>query len=157
MDPLSLTASLVVIGQLAARVTSYLKQIKDGSSERIKLREEIRNVAYMVEILNDRVDDVEDPEKELAATRSLAVDGGPLDQLRSALELLANKLTPHGKLKQISRPMLWPLSRKDVHDILNALERQKCLLSLAIKNDNMLLTSSLWQLNWGLLGVAISL
>ncbi|KAL8719944.1 MAG: hypothetical protein Q9225_003121 [Loekoesia sp. 1 TL-2023] len=137
MDPLSLTASLVAVGRLAATATSYLKQIKAGSSERVKLREEIRNVAYMLDILNDRVDDVENPEKELLTIRSLAVNGGPLDQLRSALELLATKLAPHGRLKQISRPMLWPLSRKDVHDILNTLERQKSLLSLAIENDNV--------------------
>ncbi|KAL8827131.1 MAG: hypothetical protein Q9170_007137 [Blastenia crenularia] len=141
MDPLSLVASLVAVGQLATTIISYLKQVKEGSLERIKLREEVRNLAFMVEVLKDRVDDAEDPETELTSIRSIAIDGGPLDQLKFALESLAKKLAPHGRKRQISESISWPLTRKDFGDLLQTLERQKALLSLAIANDNVLWNS----------------
>ena len=78
MDPVSLTASIVAIVQLSNTVTAYLKQWKDGSEDRVRLREEIKSTAYMLEILNDRVEDARDADTDLSSIKSLDVKGGPL-------------------------------------------------------------------------------
>ena len=137
MDPLSVTASLAAILQLSTSVTQYLKQVKGGSRERIKLREEIRNVAFMLQILNDRAEDIEESGEVLTSIKTLALQNGPLDHLKDALELLARKLAPQGRLRQLTQPILWPLSKGEVDAVLNIIERQKMFLSLAMENDTL--------------------
>ena len=137
MDPLSLTASLIAILQLSSKVTLYLKQLKSGSRERIKFREEIRNITYMIQVLNDRIEDAEALGDDLASIKSLKTCGGPLDQLKNAFEFLAHKLASHGMLENFARSMLWPFSKAEVKDILNIIERQKSMLGLALENDQM--------------------
>ena len=152
MDPISLTASFIAVIQLSASVTGYLKEVKYGSQERIKLREEVRTVACMLQVLNDRVEDAEDAERDLVSIRSLAFENGPLDQLRSALELLIGRLAPNGRLKQTSQPLSWPFRKGEIQDVLGTIERQKSTLSLAIENDTMLFPSGLsYRHTWGLL------
>ena len=143
MDPISLTASFITIIQLSASVVEYLKQAKNGSRDRIQLREEVRTVACMLQVLNDRAEDAEDLEYNLASLKSLAGENGPLNQLKCALELLKSKLAPLGKLKQLSQPLMWPFSKGELKDILGTIERQKSMLSLAMENDTMLLPSGL--------------
>ncbi|KAL9584822.1 MAG: hypothetical protein Q9212_001889 [Teloschistes hypoglaucus] len=140
MDPLSVAASLGAVIQLSFKAAQALKEIKTGSEDRMRLREEIRGTACLLEILRDRVEDAESDGKDLMSINLLSDSGGPLDQLRYALEQLFMKLTPQKRLHQISRAMLWPLNKQDVLDLVNVIERQKTALGLAIQNDNIALS-----------------
>ena len=133
MDPLSVSASLVAIFQVAATATRYLKDVKGGGEDRTQLREEIRGTVCLLEILNDRVEDAgSSSERDLVSIRSLGIPGGPLKQLRSALDEPVRKLTPIGRLKQFTQVLIWPLSKADVKAILTTIERQKTLFGLAM-------------------------
>ena len=88
MDPISLAASLAALIQITTQAAQLLKGIKSGSDERIKLREEIRSTVCLLQMLQDRVDDAEMVEKDLASIGSLNFPGGPIDQLNDALHKL---------------------------------------------------------------------
>ena len=137
MDPLTITASLIAIIQLATSATQFLKEIKSGSEDRIRLREEIRATSCLLEILRDRVDDAEALGQDLSSIKSLNVPGGPVDQMSITLQKLMKKLVPENRLLKKSQAVLWPLSRGDVNDFLNIIERQKAAFNMAIQNDNM--------------------
>lgn len=137
MDPISITTSLVALISLAKNVAQYLKEIKGGSDDRVRLREEIRSTMCLIEMLKDRVDDADSLSKDLASIRSLKFRGGPLEQLENALRQLIEKLAPNGRLQRLSRTLLWPLSKEEVNDLISVIERQKAAFTLAIQNDNM--------------------
>ncbi|KAL8689137.1 MAG: hypothetical protein Q9218_005122 [Villophora microphyllina] len=137
MDPISVAASLGAIIQLSTKAAQFLKEIKHGSEDRIKLREGIRSTACLLEMLQDRVEDADGGGKDLSSIKMLGECGGPLDQLRDALEQLIKKLGPRNGLRQMSRALLWPLSKEEAVDLINIIERQKTAFSLAIQNDNI--------------------
>ena len=89
MDPMSVAASLTALVQLTAKVAQLLKDIKGGSEDRIRLREEIRSTLCLLQMLQDRVEDAEVIERDLLSIKSLNGPGGPLEQLLHALEQLA--------------------------------------------------------------------
>lgn len=88
MDPISLAASLAALIQLTTQAAQLLKGIKSGLDDRIKLREEVRSTICLLQMLQDRVDDAEVVEKDLASIGSLNFSGGPIDQLKDALQNL---------------------------------------------------------------------
>ena len=137
MDPISITTSLVALMSLTKNVAQYLKEIKSGSDDRVRLREEIRSTMCLIEMLQDRVDDADSLSKDLASIRSLEFPGGPLELLGNALRQLIEKLASNGRLQRLSRTLLWPLSKEEVDDLISVIERQKAAFTLAIQNDNM--------------------
>ena len=137
MDPVSFAASLAALIQLSTKVAQYLKEVKSGSEDRIRLRDELRGTNCLLEMLQDRMDDAEFLKKDLASIGSLDVPGGPLEQLTKALEQLERKLVPSHRLKQISKALLWPFSKEELNEIVSTIERQKTAFNLAITNDNM--------------------
>ena len=88
MDPISLAASLAALIQLTTQAAQPLKCIKDCSDHRIKLREEMRSTACLLQMLQDRVEDAELTEKDLASIRYLNFPEGSIDQLENALQKL---------------------------------------------------------------------
>ncbi|KAG6986548.1 hypothetical protein G7Y79_00078g100020 [Physcia stellaris] len=143
MDPVSFAASLAALIQLSTKVAQYLKEVKSGSEDRIRLRDELRGTNCLLEMLQDRMDDAEFLKKDLASIGSLDIPGGPLEQLTKALEQLERKLAPSRRLKQISKAVLWPFSKEEVNEIISTIERQKTAFNLAISNDNIALSLSI--------------
>ena len=137
MDPISLTASFITIIELTTKATSYLKELKHGSEDRVRLREQVRSIQCLLEILKDRVEDSDVLKRDLSSIRSLKLPGGPLDQLTNALQQLNKKLAPGDGLIHKPRALLWPLQKKEVRDLIDAIERQKSAFNLAIQNDHM--------------------
>ena len=137
MDPISLTASFITIIELTTKATSYLKELKHGSEDRVRLREEVRSIQCLLEILKDRVEDSGVLKRDLSSIQSLKLPGGPLDQLTNALQQLNNKLAPGEGLIHKPRALLWPLQKKEFRDLVDAIERQKSAFNLAIQNDHM--------------------
>ena len=137
MDPLSITTSIVWVLELAATVVQYFKDVKGGFEDRLKLRAEIRNTSCLLERLKDRAEDADSGKDWGASMRALSIPGGPLEQFKKCLELMAAKLSPASRLKQMTQTLKWPLDRNDVDSILRAIERQKSLYGLAISNDHV--------------------
>ncbi|MCJ1385894.1 hypothetical protein MMC17_009018 [Xylographa soralifera] len=137
-DPLSLSASIVAVLQLALTVAHYLHDVKGASDERQRLLNEVSSVSGTLYILKDfgeralqeRLD-----EDWNAIVRSLQVPNGPLDQFKSALEKLALKFEPVGGLKRLAKTITWPFEKKEILSILEVIERQKSLFSLALQKD----------------------
>jgi hypothetical protein len=136
-DPLSITASIIAILQLSQAVTIYLKDIPGGSKDRLILGDEIRNTVCLLEMLKDRVEDAELQETWGQSIASLGAPHGPLAQFSETLEVLVTKLSPARRLRQISQAFKWPFDKCDITIILDRLERQKSLFSLALKCDHM--------------------
>lgn len=136
-DPLSITASIVAVLQMTATVTQYLKDIKGGSEDRTRLRDEIRSTICLLEMLKDRLEDVDIRDTWLDTLRWLDVPKGPLVQFREALELLVKKLAPPGRMRQTAQTLKWPFDKAGVNEVLGRIERLKSLFSLAIQNDYM--------------------
>ena len=137
MDPISLAASLAALIQLSTKAAHCLREIKGGSEDRIRLREEIRGTTCLLEMLQDRVDDADSMGKDLVSISSLKLPGGPMDQLTNTLGQLVSSLTPKDRAQRLSRSLLWPLAKKEAGELIEVIERQKTALTLAIQNDNM--------------------
>jgi len=139
-DPLSTVASIIAVLQLAAKTTQYVKDLKHGSSDRVRLRDELRSTVCLLEMLKDRIEDSEET-TEAAETlkpmsmKSLAGSDGPLSLFKRILEEIAEKLAPQERLRQLSRPFTWPFDKKDVAELLLSLERLKSHFSLVMQND----------------------
>lgn len=139
-DPLSITASVITVLHLASTATTYLKNIKHGSSDRIKLRDELRNMSCLLEMLKDRIEDAEDAGANLEAIeytsmKSLSGPDGPLTLFRRVLEDIIVKLSPQDMLRQRALPFIWPFAKKDVAEMLACLERLKSNFSLFMQSD----------------------
>ena len=137
-DPLSITASLIAVLKLSAEATKYLKEVKHGSADRVRLRDELRNATCLLEMLKDRIEDSEDASSQAlkpAAFSSLTAADGPLALFKHLLEEVIAKLVPRDRLKRIAQPITWPFDKKDVSGLLDSLERLKSHLTLIMQND----------------------
>ncbi|KAJ5424569.1 hypothetical protein N7445_010542 [Penicillium cf. griseofulvum] len=72
-DPLSITAIIITVLQLAATATDYLRSIKNGAEDRVKLRDELRNTTYLLEMLRDRIEDAEDVVATLGTEKPMSI------------------------------------------------------------------------------------
>lgn len=139
-DPLSITASVVTVLQLAGTATKYLKDIKQGSADRVRLRDELRSATCLLEMLKDRIEDSEDTDDKAEAMKStslssLAGPDGPLTLFKRVLEDIIAKLAPQDGLRRRSQPLSWPFAKKDVTEMLACLERLKSTFTLVMQND----------------------
>jgi hypothetical protein len=138
-DPLSITASIVAVLQITATVTQYLKDVKGGSEDRIRLRDEMRSTICLLEMLKDRIEDTDTRDTWFDVVTLLNAPNGPLIQFRKALELLVDKLAPAGRIQQMTQHLKWPFTKVEINEVLERIERLKSLFSLAMQNDHMYL------------------
>ncbi|RYP90059.1 hypothetical protein DL770_003839 [Monosporascus sp. CRB-9-2] len=139
-DPLSVTASVIAILQLAAKTTQYCKDFKDGSTDRVRLRDELRSATCLLEMLKDRIEDVNDMNTDTSTLRPASIEAlkrpdGPLFHFKQLLEEIVAKLTPQGSRGQLKQHLKWPFDRKEIDQLLVSLERCKSHISLAMQND----------------------
>jgi len=134
MDPLSVTASITALFQLSATVIKYLSNVKNASGDIQKLMVELSSIKGLLSTLQDLV---QPGEKWLATVQSLNMPNGPLEQFRSALERLDEKLEPVVGLNKAKKVLAWPFQKGEVKDILFTIERQKMAFILALQNDHL--------------------
>ncbi|KAL9077023.1 MAG: hypothetical protein Q9161_000656 [Pseudevernia consocians] len=130
MDPLSISASIVALVQLTGMVIEYLHGVKGASEDRQNILSELTSVSSMLFILQDRVDQQEDSWP--LTLKLLNGSEGLLAQLRTSLGILLSKLSPVKGLK-----------KGEIKEILNIIERQKALLTLARQNDHIALSTAI--------------
>lgn len=140
-DPLSTVASVLAVLNLAVAATKYIKDVKQGSTDRLRLRDELRSTTCLLEMLKDRLEDsqeVEDGQVETlkpSSIASLAGEDGPLALFKRVLEDIITKLAPQDKLRRLAQPFTWPFNKKDVNDFVSTLERLKSHFNLVMQND----------------------
>jgi GTPase SAR1 family protein len=133
MDPLSTTASIVAILQLSAKLVGYINTTAGATKDRKRLREEVRACSNILQELKDEADDFEEGKAWSHTIKTLEGPNAPLRRLHIALNLIRIKLQPKdGSVKALK----WPFQEKGLQKIIETLEREKSLLSLALENNS---------------------
>jgi hypothetical protein len=143
-DPLSVTAGFIAVLQAAATAIQYVKDVKTGSSDRTRLRDELRSTVLVLEMLRDRLEDSAAAADATggqtllmrsAVMESFAAPHGPLLLFKQLVEDIVAKLAPLDRLRRLAQPFRWPFDKKDVNEMLAALERLKLNFNFIIQND----------------------
>lgn len=130
MGPLSIIAVMQVTGT----IISYLSSVRDAPEDRMKFAMELSGLNSLLSVLHNRVKDPSD-DPWFITVQGLGVRNGPLDQFMSSLVQLKSKLEPVKGLKQAGKILTWHFDKREILDILSAIERIKTLVSLALEND----------------------
>ena len=85
--------------------------------------------------VQNKVEEENQTEPWFEGIKSLAVENGPLDQLREALEQLAKKLKPRTGVKGVTRAWIWTLDKNYCDEILKKVERLKSRINLALQGQ----------------------
>ena len=134
MDPLSVTASIIAVLQLSAKVLSYLNDVKDASKDRAECAMETSSLFSLLVSLRLRLEEGDASKSWYVAVRALSVENGPLDQFKQALETLQAKMTDGGRL---NNALIWKFKKEEVDAILVRMERLKTLTQIALQMDHL--------------------
>ena len=137
MDPLSLAASIIAVLQLSTQVLGYLNDFKDASSDRTQCAIEVSNLLSLLYKLRNHVEKGDPTQPWYDDVRTLAVENGPLDQFRQALESLQAKMTDGGRLKKAGEALMWKFKKEEIANILDRMERLKTLVEIALQMDHL--------------------
>ena len=141
-DPLTIATRVTTVLQLAATATRYLKDIKQGSADRLRLRDELRSTVCVLEMLKDRIEDsyhMPDTGEALKPVFVGALGGAhsPLSFFQRILEDVIAKLAPQRSSHRLAQPYIWPFNKKDISEKLVLLDRLKSDFGLIMQNDLM--------------------
>jgi len=137
MDPLSATASIIAILQLSSKVVGYLTDVKDASRERATCAVEVSNLQSLLLNLRFHLEEGRANTSWHTAVRALAVENGPLDQFKQALETLQSKMTDRSRLKKAGDILTWTFKKEEVDSIMGRIERLKSLVEIALQRDHL--------------------
>jgi hypothetical protein len=137
MDPLSVTASIIAILQLSSKVVGYLTDVKDASKERAKCALEASNLHSLFLNLRLHLEGGSVDMPWYTAVGALAVENGPLDQFKQALETLQATMTDGGRLKNAKDMLVRRFKKEELAGILGRIERLKTLVEIALQIDHL--------------------
>lgn len=135
-DPLGTTASIIALLQLTKTIVNYVREVKDGSEDRVRLRDSILSTVSIMEMLKFRFEDARTEGVEASLESKMNVKA-PLKELKRILEDLAAKLTSASKRERVIQTIKWPFEKKEVNVLLSSIETQKSFFGLAIQNEHM--------------------
>lgn len=151
MDGLSNAASIIAVIQLSSEVVGFVGTAIGATKQRKRLREEIQTCQNVLQQLKDEADESEEGKAWVKTINALEEPHAPLGRLSIALNMLKTRLEPKDSRK-ILTSVRWPFQQKEVERIIDAIEREKALLVLALINDHRRLTQDLeksWRENTG--------
>lgn len=132
MDPLSISASIVALCQLSSVVGRFALSLKNGRKEQARLQQELQSVKVVLEqIENARARSPDGFSKTLT---KLAESNGPLDQLNALVDSLLQKVSH--QQQSVFAKFSWPLSRKEVSEARDLIQRLKTIFIWAQVNDS---------------------
>jgi hypothetical protein len=123
-------ASIIAVLQLSDKVIKYVRDVSGATEERKRLREQIRACCSVLLMLKDGIEDLEEGQAWAGTVDLLA---SPLERLRKALELAAIRLHTKTSTKE---KLKWPFKEKEVQKLVEAIESEKSLLTLALENNS---------------------
>ncbi|ORX96685.1 hypothetical protein BCR34DRAFT_578502 [Clohesyomyces aquaticus] len=137
MDPLSVTASIIAVLQLSAKVLEYLNNVKDAPKDRSQCAIEMLNLCGLLYKLRDHIEQGNSTQPWYFAIHDLAVKNGPLDQFKQALETLQTKMGAGNRFNKAGEALLWKFKKEEISSILGQIERLKSLVELALQMDHL--------------------
>lgn len=137
MDPISAAASIITVIQLSSKVVGYLNDVKDASKDRAKCMIEVTNVNCLLTTLRFRLEDGDSSTPWYTSVRALAIENGPLDQFKEALELLQGRIVGEGKMRKAGNALIWKFNKEEIASILCRIERLKSLVQVALQMDHL--------------------
>ena len=66
----------------------------------------------------------------------MTTPGGPLNQYKYTLELLASKIIPNHALHKVGQVLVWKFNKEEVNGLLSQIERVKSLVLIALELDH---------------------
>ncbi|KAM7220562.1 Ankyrin repeat-containing domain protein [Rhypophila decipiens] len=135
------TASLLALIKLAGGVAQYIASAAGAPTTRRKLRGEIMACEHVLQDILYESNDFDGGENWRDTVNTLEGSNGPLERLVVALQAVEAKLRPKAGSGRDIRNKLglsrltWPFSEKEVQQLLDTIEREKSLLTLALEND----------------------
>jgi hypothetical protein len=126
MDAIGTIISLI---DLTKRIVQYTRDVKGANQERLKLSSEVSSVQAMLLVLQDYTTEShgDGSNPRLSGISVLAIEGGPLDQCKVALEAISSHLKPSPGAK---KALMWPFQSGEINSHLAKVERLKTLISL---------------------------
>ena len=93
---------------VASKAIKYLNEIRNAPRERFRLAQELKGLNGILTKLENRGDEAKanGDDEWLRGFRSLTVKSGPIEQLKSALELIVDRVKPVSKFKKIGKALL---------------------------------------------------
>ncbi|OAP56393.1 hypothetical protein AYL99_09572 [Fonsecaea erecta] len=134
MDGLSDAASLIAVIKLSCEVIGFVGTASGATKERKRVREEVQACQTILQQLKDEADESEEGQTWTKIINALEELHAPLGRLSIALNLLKTRLEPRSG-QRILTSLKWPFQEKEVARIIDAIEREKALLGLALIND----------------------
>ena len=136
MDPVSITASIISILQLATTVIGYLNNIRNATAEQREVAIETSNLYGLLTSLRFRVEAARYADPWFQQVQLLGFKNGPLDQLKDNLETMIRKLSSSSRKRdQIKSALMWNYTKSEVEEVLKRMERLKSLITCALTND----------------------
>jgi hypothetical protein len=133
-DPLSISASMLTVFQVAAAVVRYIGDLKDTSKDLARLKTEIDSLQNL---LFPTIERLTGPEgQDLATMHRLSALKDPLKEFRISLEHLEKKLAPTAGLSKARKVLTWQFQKSEIRNIIGTIERQKTFLVLALQSDH---------------------
>lgn len=126
MDPLSVTASIIVVIQISGKVVSicydYRRAIENAAEDAIKIIREIKSLQDVLERLLQLAERDEAKKiPRLASLQGLTQLEGTLTLCRSELSSLKVKLEAPQGIKKLLKIMQLPLTEKEVKTTLDSI------------------------------------
>ncbi|KAL8854084.1 MAG: hypothetical protein Q9221_001207, partial [Calogaya cf. arnoldii] len=141
-EVVGLVAAVVQLVDVTKKTITFIESVKDASQDRLKVGREASGLLPLLYDLKSEVS-VNKNEEWSRCVRSLAMEHGPIDQLREALEQLAEQLKPRTGLKGTLRAFVWTLDKTYTQEILGKIERVKTRVSLALQGDTFKLLQAI--------------
>ena len=139
MEVVGAAASIAQLITVTAKTIKYLNSVKDASEDRSRLLQDTSSILPLFISLQGKVEAAKNHQilEWFSCVRGLAVENGPLDQLRSALEHLAKRLKPKQGLKGVAHAFVWTLHKDECEALLARIERVKPTIELALQVDTL--------------------
>jgi len=137
MDPLSITGTLIAVVQITTFLISicydYRSGVNSSSREVLQITESLNSLKDVLESILRLIETTK--VGELSTVELLAKDGGTLQSCQTELERLRAKLEPEKGWRRLRNSLIWPLKEGEMRRALEALERWKSTMQLALSAD----------------------
>jgi hypothetical protein len=137
MDPLSITGTLIAVVQITTSLISicydYRSGVNSSSREVLQITESLNSLKDVLESILRLIETTK--VGELSTVELLAKDGGTLQSCQTELERLRAKLEPEKGWRKLRNSLIWPLKEGEMRRALEALERWKSTMQLALSAD----------------------
>lgn len=94
---------------------------------------ELSNVQSLLTILLSRLEEKDVYQPWFSAVQGLAVENGPLDKFKQALQTVEERMTYRG----LTNVMFWVFEDEELNAVLASSERLRTLLEIALQKDYM--------------------